>query len=182
MLTRRKVYRAFRQFDHLSDEEGDRLIRLFWLTTDWYWIVAPMLACIGMFLILAAMAGWVSVRWLGYDYAEYEEALVITGSALVCGIAGGGIAWLIARDIVTVLGLRRQLNRASCRCGQSLIGLPIRSVTLGPPEPGDARVRCPECGRVIILTESGLTPRDLIPWEQRTVPKELGQHRRSGRH
>jgi hypothetical protein len=99
----------------------------------------------------------------------------------VAVVLTGLLAGLLARDVVLLHLLRREVHKARCPgCRQSLMGLPITFRSLGPPEPGDAKVRCPECGRQWVLFDIGLTPQDLVPWEMRGVPKDYGKVRRAG--
>jgi hypothetical protein len=54
------------------------------------------------------------------------------------------------------------------------VGLPIRVVG-DDGDPSKRYVRCPECGRTHNLLEHGITPRDLVPFEQRIARADLAQ-------
>lgn len=91
---------------------------------------------------------------------------------------GGGLGFALANDLTLAREVRREVNRTRCpRCRQSLMGLPIRSRAIGQPDPNDAEVICTECGRLWPLLRLRLSPRDLIPYEQREVPEDVGRRR-----
>ncbi len=84
---------------------------------------------------------------------------------------------LLVRDLGIYLGLKDEVHRARCRkCRQSLLGVPIQTIG-ADPDPAKQFIRCPECGRKFVLMELGLTPRDLVPFEQRGVPSDFGKKR-----
>lgn len=178
----RKVYRAFGELKHLSDEECEkhlrrarlkptRLVHIPWMTA--------VLAALGWL----ALGAWFFQSRGGFAATPIDEALtdwrwmvgMVAGAALT-----GLMAGLLARDAVLLHLLRREVHKARCpECGQSLLGLPINFRGLGPPEPGDGKVRCPECGRQWVLFDIGLRPTDLVPWEVRGVPADYGKVKRA---
>lgn len=179
----RKVYRAFAELKHLSDEECEKHLRRVRLR-DTRLHHAPWGAgVLGMAAAVAVVAWFVESRWglkkIGVDdvlgspvaFVGVPAAAVLFG--LLCG--------LLARDLVLLRLLRAEVHKARCpKCKQSLLGLPITFRGLGPPEPGDGKVRCPECGRQWVLLDIGLRPTDLVPWEMRGVPNDYGKVRRQG--
>jgi hypothetical protein len=180
-MPRAKVWRAFPEFDSLSDEECLRCLRLTMLN-------APRsLGLVPLFCGLMGAAGLAALniatsaprdiaRLVGNNQDSQLIAEVgawVIGMVLVLSVAG-----LVGRDLLYYLCLRRAVRIANCRkCGQSLMGVPIIDTSLHG-EPGKARVRCPECGRVWMLLEIGLTPRDLIPLEMRATAKDFARAKR----
>lgn len=173
----RKVYRAFGELKHLSDEECERhLFRVRLKQTRLHLVPVPA-AVLGACAALAFSALWVLPR-MGLPGLLRAGPLVLVGVP-VFTVAAALISGLLARDLVLLHLLRAEIHKARCpKCKQSLLGLPITFRGLGPPEPGDGKVRCPECGRQWILFDIGLTPRDLVPWEMRGVPADYGKVRR----
>lgn len=177
----RKIYRAFDELKHLSDEECEVHLRRVRLRETrlhllpWGAVVLGVAIGLGVVALLVhSQMGLRSITVsdiLGNPYV-FVGVPAIT---LLVGLLTG----LLVRDLVLLRLLRDEIHKARCpRCRQSLMGLPIQSRALGPPEPGDAVVRCTECGRKWVLFDIGLTPRDLIPWEMRGVPKDYGKVRR----
>jgi DNA-directed RNA polymerase subunit RPC12/RpoP len=173
-----KPYRMFEEFDHLPDAECERYVRdacinaptltarlpmatTFVSLVAWFagWPAAAMFLPLRSYVPLPRSADWIAVLYV------------------VGGVAFTLLAWLVSRDVGVVLGIRRELRRASCRkCGQSLLGVPVQS-SGAEPDPAKQWVRCPECGRRWVLLELGLTPRDLIPFEQRVVSPDVAKRR-----
>jgi DNA-directed RNA polymerase subunit RPC12/RpoP len=173
-----KPYRMFDEFDHLSDAECERYVRDAYINADTLTARLPVILT-----VLAAMAwfgGWpaalatLAVR----DYVPVPRSLEGMLVAYVgLGVLFCGLVFLVTRDAGVVLGIRRELRRALCRkCGQSLMGVPINSVGVDH-DPAKQSVRCPECGRRWMLLEMGLTPRDLIPFEQRALDPSVATKR-----
>jgi hypothetical protein len=176
----RKIYRAFDELKHLSDEECEVHLRRARLRptrlAEVPWIVGFAAA-----LVVPGLVAWFIESRSGLASLELDD-LLSSATAFVgvpaAAALSGLIAGLFTRDMVLIHLLRREVHKARCpKCGQSLMGLPIQSRALGPPEPGDAVVRCTECGRKWVLFDIGLTPRDLIPWEMRGVPADYGKVR-----
>lgn len=166
-----KAYRAFPEFDRLSDEDCERYLlglrrqgRLRW----WKPILTFLLAVPLLSVPLLAVLGWFFsgpgvefVVWLdGFEFGPNWSLSVLFFGGLVPLILWGlphGVA-LIARDRVIRQALKKQINLALCAsCRQSLIGLPF--IQIG----GETGVRCPECGERWTLVALGLVPDDIRP-------------------
>ncbi|MDX2132931.1 MAG: hypothetical protein SFY69_12845 [Planctomycetota bacterium] len=179
-----KPYRMFEQFDGLSDAECARMmmdarINWPWLTVRWPMVIG-----------LAFVVGWPTLigllSWPGT--AAYAPGLMkwvplprtaewMIVFLVVTGVGGAGLAWALSRDAGMWLALKRTLERSSCRkCGQSLTGVPVQTIG-AEPDPAKQFVRCPECGKKWVLLDIGLTPRDLVPFEQRGVPTDFARKR-----
>jgi hypothetical protein len=181
-LPRAKPWRAFEAFDHIPEEECLRLVRQMIANLP-RWVgllpwLAGALAFIGVPVALVVLAqlpsttGWIPS--LGSTQAD--------GIALVIlGVLSTALAALATRDVIILVGLRRMLRKASCpKCGYSLVG--VKLTTRGvDPDPAKTEVKCPECGRRWVLLDIGLTPRDLISWEERAAIEHAGTLRRPPR-
>jgi len=170
-----KPYRALPEFEGVSREQCERALARAKSSTrsrPWRSAAAVVLGTLGtlvgveMLWAMSGVAGWSLGRALNEPWA------------LVLGAAGGLLAWALVRDREIASAMSRELARLRCRrCKQSLLGLPVHSRNIGAPDPADAWTRCPECGRVHKLLDLGLTPRDLIPFEQRDVPEDFARIR-----
>lgn len=179
-----RIYRAFRELDRFSDEECRRYVRR--ASKGWSkgWMA---LFPVGALLGAAAWAAGFAALFIRVFRPSWPIELNAEGTLFVLGIAVGSVLFaalgvLLARDLMLWIGLRRVIHAARCpKCRYTLMGLPIDYVGLPPPKPGDARVRCPECGKLVVLLDHGLTPLDLIPWEQREVRPDFAKKDTSGR-
>lgn len=181
---------AFPELDGASEQQRRRLLAKARRSIDWRILLralGPTLALL-VWLVLLALGTLSILPALG---AKPSAAHAIThpertpaGVALLIG-AGVGAALGVAlwRDSLIYRALRAEIVRTRCRkCGHSLLGLPVHSSRgVGAPDPADAGVRCAECGRRIRLLDAGLTPRDLIPFEQRDVPRNFARLRTDAR-
>lgn len=174
----RKPWRAFEEFDALSDEECRRLLRDASTQRRMFVSVLPALAAMlagGAWIVFVPVAlrnGWVGVWMVPSTSAGRVVAMVVSTVLVVSAAALGSRDWALRRT------LRREIDRVRCpRCDQSLAGLRIEYTGLDPHAPGATWVRCPECGRKWVLMDIGLTARDLVPWEQRGVPENFGSKR-----
>jgi len=103
------------------------------------------------------------------------EWLLVT--LVVSTVLATGLTYLLFRDLALWIGIRREIHRSNCpKCGQSLTGLRIRSVGLGY-DPANRFVRCTECGTEFCMLDIGVTPRDLVPFEQRAADPRIGRLR-----
>lgn len=178
-----KVYRAFPELEHMPDAECERIV---WRVR----ISRPTPVRLYVAAAVVGVAAWLAVAGLyavqaGLQVPDLEKEFgrLATLAAVLLGgtVLGGAVAVLLARDLFLWNGVRRHLRRASCpKCKQSLLGLPVQQISIGPPMPGEAWVRCTECGRKVVLMDVGLTPLDLTPWEQREVPPDVAKLRRGG--
>lgn len=174
-----KVWRAFRQFDSYSDAECRHVVAAAMINRPWLTVGVPRVAL--AILLIGWPAFWitavVALGGRGWAPIPRDDSVAMIVLA-VTTVAVAGIGRLIVRDLCLAWALRGEVHRSSCpRCGQSLQGVPIREVGLGG-DPSQRFVRCPECGREWNLLEHGITPRDLVPWEERGIPKEIGRLRR----
>jgi DNA-directed RNA polymerase subunit RPC12/RpoP len=176
----RKIYRAFGELKHLSDEECEKHLRRARLRTTRWHIVPWIVGVLGAGVWTVAVGSFVVSAWgvgTAMDRGFLLNAGVFVGVPVTAALSGL-MSGLLARDLVLLHLLRQEVHKARCpNCRQSLLGLPITFRGLGPPEPGDGKVRCPECGRQWILFDIGLRPTDLVPWEMRGVPHDYGKVR-----
>lgn len=174
-----RPWRAFEEFDHLSDEECEKHVGDAWANSETWMVLVPWIIGAMLFVLWPALLV-VGVAYFGFSAylpvprsAEWQIVVLATTTSMVsCG------AGFLSRDAVLYYLLRRELSRANCpRCRQSLRGLPVQSIGV-EPDPSKNFVRCTECGRVHKLLDLGLTPRDLVPLEQRRVPEDFAKIRR----
>jgi len=174
-----KVWRAFSELDHLTDSECISVCRrvIVQMPTwrgrlPWVLGVVPMIIVAILSAILMRKAGVLTTNLEQVHLWVLAVVIMVMGLAYALGV-------LLARDFNLYLLIRRDLRRARCKkCGQSLIGLKVIESAINPNTPGDARVRCPECGRLWVLLEIGLSPRDLIPYEERMADERVGMLKR----
>jgi DNA-directed RNA polymerase subunit RPC12/RpoP len=178
-IPHRKIYQAFPELDVFSDDEARRYLRTLARQGRLHrWI--PLLLGVLLFLVL-----FVSVTWLVgeaestmlYRAPLRLDAIEIDGISLwdlllaliwVVPIFGAPplLAWMV-RDGLIRRALTLKISFVRCpECEHSLIGLPLLEAQ---DEPG---VRCPECGRVVILARYGLKPEDLHPSAERTAAQK----------
>lgn len=173
-----RPYRMFPQFDHLSDSECEKYVRDAYINTPGLTAKVPIIAAV----LATALwyIGW-PIAFVTLPLASYvpmppsaEWRLV---AYIVLGVAFVSLTYFLTRDLGVYFGIRRELRRSNCRkCGQSLQGLPIHSAG-ADPDPAKQFVRCTECGRRWVLLDLGLSPRDLIPFEQRVVDSRVATRR-----
>jgi hypothetical protein len=174
-----KVYRAFPEFDGLSDEECARYVRHVRVHQRWQYQLIPLLT--GLALLVVWPVGWVVAarnlpvwQWVPMPPSD-ESRILLLG---VTSILVPAMTMLLLRDLALWWGVREEVNRARCpKCRQSLLGVPVQEVGVGG-DPAKRFIRCPECGRKYMLLDIGITPRDLIPFEQRAVAPDFAQKRR----
>lgn len=173
-----KPYRAFSEFDSFSEEECRRYARELRIHRPFLVVVMPRLAT-----VLVAIA-W-TIGWpLAVDHLPVNRFIPLPEShdgrllmLLISTIIAAAFAGFLLRDIFLWLGFREEVRGASCpKCRQSLLGVPVQSIGT-EPDPAKRFVRCPECGRKFVLLDIGITPRDLIPFEQRSVSPDFGRKR-----
>ncbi len=174
-----KVWRAFPEFDNYSDAECRHIVAAAKINRPWLTIGVPRIVLIGLLI------GW-PVYWvvgvLYFNVHRWAPVPADDGIALVVlavtTVMVALVMRLLVRDLCLAWALKVEIDRAACRkCGQSMQGVPVREVGLGG-DPSKRFVRCPECGKEWNLLESGITPRDLVPWEARGIPKDFGKVRR----
>lgn len=171
-----KVYRAFPEFDGVGTEQCERLVRRVRANGHWLLLLTPIGAIVAAVAWIAGLLALVGA----FERQPAGRFLADPSTVLVVGIVGatlfGAVGFLLVRDYALLLAMRREIQQIRCRkCKQSMLGLPIHTNTIGKPTPGDAWVRCPECGSKWNLLAIGLTPRDLIPYEQREVDERVAQ-------
>lgn len=171
-----KVYRAFPELDRFPDHECERFVRRARRRVlKWMWF--PVLALFGSFAAIAfgsvMLATYASeaIRaiaqtidrtiggWLEADFPVGD--LIIAAAFLLALTIGPWLAFALPRDALLRRAIAKRIEIANCTgCEHSLLGLPLLG-EVRDDQPGPA-VRCPECGRVMVLDEIGLTPDDLI--------------------
>lgn len=173
-----RPWRAFRELDDLSDLECDGVVRDALLNAPSYFESVPW--WLGGAMLLA----WPSAVVIASGYIALSRYVPIPADATLAAVelllttvlAGAGTL-LLSRGVILFVCIRRYLARSACRkCGQPLHGLPIGSIG-AEPNPANQSVRCAECGTKYNLLELGITPRDLVPLEQRRVDPHFGSKR-----
>lgn len=174
-LPHSKPWRAFEAFDHVPEDECRRLVRQ---------MVANLPRWVGLLPWCAGVLAFVAVPVALVVFSQIPStarwvpslgSLEADGVALVIiAVASTALSALATRDLIILVGLRRMLRKASCpKCGYSLVG--VKLTTRGvDPDPAKTEVKCPECGRTWVLLDIGLTPRDLISWEERARIEQAG--------
>lgn len=155
-----KLYRAFKELDHLSDEQCERLIRRvrtqkgISLKTGCLSVLAVGLAVVGFFLAFALFMEF------GQDWVEETESgQAVFSMVVVIGFIGvPAFTGLMTRDHFLrrnlLIALNNYIERVRClECQYILLGLPAE---LG-------RVTCSECGHTMTLESLGATEQDLLP-------------------
>lgn len=174
-----RPYRMFEEFDHLSDAECDRYVRDAYINAPTFTARLPLalatIACIAWYagwpFLVALFPGIPSQIPMPSSIGGRVILLIVTGVAFTACV------YFVLRDLGVYLGIRRELRRACCRkCGQSLMGLPIHLSGVDP-DPAKRFVRCTECGRKWVLLDIGITPRDLVPFEQRVTRADVAKRR-----
>jgi hypothetical protein len=179
-LPRIKVWRAFSEFDGMSDEQCWHALNQMAFTVGKWPIALKWLGGavgIGIFAAANVFGGLDEFprRWLPNDPGASDVMEAAWG--ILGGLVFGIVGVLLARDWVYYLLLRAAMKRRCCRkCGQSLMGVRIIDTSLYG-EPGKAKVRCPECGTLFVLLDIGLSPRDLIPFEGSRSLSDVGRLR-----
>ncbi|MFA6043528.1 MAG: hypothetical protein WC718_00965 [Phycisphaerales bacterium] len=173
-----KPWRAISDLDDLSDSECEAVVRDALLTQGAHaetvpWILGAITLVAWPVGILIAMQ-YVTLNRFVPIAADPTLAII---EMLVTTVLAGAAVALLSRDVLLYLSIRRYLARASCpKCHQPLYGLPIQSIG-AEPNPANQFVRCAECGKKYSLLDLGLTPRDLVPLEQRRVDPNFGAKR-----
>ena len=167
-----KVYRAFPELDGFPDHECRRFVRRARRRVlVWMWV--PVVGLFGSFAAIAAAIVAVNVhfrdqlrslsRWFdraigGVIPVEYPVGdLAVAAIFLFAITVGPWLAFALPRDSLIRRAVAKRIEIADCTgCEHSLIGLPLLT---GRADPA---VRCPECGRDMVLSEIGLIPDDLL--------------------
>jgi hypothetical protein len=171
-----KVYRAFPELDRFPDHECERFVKRARRTQlRWMWL--PVLALpVSLALAIASVALVASTleaqirainhaadRVLGGAFeavlgsSVYPSDILMPLCVLLLISLGPWLTFAVLRDTLLRRAIARRLEIANCTgCDHSLLGLPLLE---DHPKPA---VRCPECGREMVLAEIGLTPEDLI--------------------
>lgn len=171
----RKIYRAFPELDRFTDEQCVNFLRVISLRRWWMRFVASVVWVV-TFIVLMFVYFWIVDPLLNNGWLDRLDQVVlfqmpgwgaITSADLLVTVVNVGLFFVLP-TFVAILTRDRMLSRALGRhilgarcpgCKQSLIGLPI-----DPDEAGNGpRTRCPECGRMWVLRDLGLTPADLRP-------------------
>jgi DNA-directed RNA polymerase subunit RPC12/RpoP len=172
-----KPWRAFEQFDDLSDSECQRHVADAFINYPWLGRIPIILS---LFTLLAWPTTWAILAGLGVipKWIPVARSAEWVGIQLIVTtvLATAGVYW-VTRDLAIWLGLRRSLLRGCCpKCRQSLAGVPLHTAGINN-DPSLQWVRCPECGKKVMLLEHGITPRDLVPWELRRPDPNLAKRR-----
>lgn len=135
-----KVYRAFPELDHFSDDQCRKFVRAanrgFWWTSlrIFVWVSGAIsvlaVAAIGLSFLTGAWK-----KWLGDSVVEFVGDL----SPWLAAALLFPLAALVLRDWLLIRLVRSILRTRGCcsRCSYGLLGLPVDA---------DLSVTCPECG------------------------------------
>lgn len=135
-----KVYRAFPELDHFSDDQCRKFVRAanrgFWWTSlrIFVWVSGAIsilaVAAIGLSFLTGAWK-----NWLGDSVVEFVGDL----SPWLAAALLFPLAALVLRDWLLIRLVRSILRTRGCcsRCSYGLLGLPVDA---------DLSVTCPECG------------------------------------
>ncbi|MEX2217696.1 MAG: hypothetical protein WD749_02965 [Phycisphaerales bacterium] len=167
----RKIYRSFPDLDAFSDAECERFIlqatsQRPWML-GWAVLVGAGLAALWLFVLIPLIV--LAADAIGPKLTS-DAALAISGITLTTlAVLGTLLPAMWVRDTLLIRTIRDRIALARCPfCGQSLLGLPL----LANSE--RETVRCPECGRVVILEEIGLRHAELIPRAAAPDPSAAG--------
>lgn len=173
-----KPWRAFPEFDGVPDADCERYVRDAMINHPRLTVSVPVL--VGLLLFLVWPTAWVLAVWLLPVRSVIPLPTSMGGiviALVVSTVLVAGLGLLLTRDLGVYIGLKREMGRAKCpKCAQSLLGVPVQSIG-SEPDPAKQFVRCPECGKKYCMLDIGLTPRDLIPFEQRVVDANVGATR-----
>lgn len=155
-----KLYRAFKELDHLTDEQCGRLIQRIrtqkfnTLKTGCVSILAVVVSIVVVSLVFALFME------LAQTWVEGSRTLqTILPMVVLVGIIGfPAFAGLMTRDAFLrrnlSIALHDYIERVRClKCQYILIGLPAES----------GCVTCAECGHAMTLESLGATEQDLLP-------------------
>lgn len=169
-----RFYRAFPQLDRLTDEQCEELaIRARTERGDAAWMIpvgagvllafvsAGVLYMLSLLTLTAAGAGGGGGKApvAGSTAAANLKPLE---TVLFLGVAAGAIAvfflvMILVHRVMIARTMIRLTRRGDCPfCDFSLVGLVVDRAKGGT-------VRCPECGRVVVLVEHRIREEDLIP-------------------
>lgn len=152
-----RVYRAFPELDHFSDQECEALVAAarhryraavlaFFAITVVAVAIVSLAGAVLFIALLSQTRSGVGVGTRQHFELVFMLALFIIAVTL-------SVAALITRDAALRWVIRRQIIDARCpECAYPLLGL----------EAAHDEVRCPECGRLCRLAEMGLTEADII--------------------
>ena len=167
-----KMYRAFPELDPFPDHECRRFVRRARRRVlAWMWV--PVVGLLASFAAIVAIVVMIIThyedelrtvsRWLdrciggviSVDYPVGDLAILVV--FLLAITVGPWLAFALPRDALIRRAIAKRIEIAECTgCEHSLIGLPL---LVGRADPA---VRCPECGREMVLSEIGLIPDDLL--------------------
>lgn len=159
-------YRTTDEFDGFDDIELEHLIFQAKLRRDDAIWILPLVSVIALWIFVFG-----PIASLAFILARSVATPMATGNApgspstlsvgeliaivlvAVFGLLATIAAWIIIRRWLIIRSIRHIMSKASCPyCSFDLRGLPVAEQTL---------VRCPECGELIVLSDFGLSKRDL---------------------
>ncbi|MCP3904632.1 MAG: hypothetical protein GY715_13480 [Planctomycetes bacterium] len=144
-----KIYRAFPELDHLSDEQCERL--LVRTRNDELPQTFRLLVCVAVGSVTLLMSFSLFMTFVRDDGSLSDLVLLVAIPAVPA------ILTLFTRDVLLRRALRKaitsRIDRVRCpRCRYILIG----------QRPVDEHVTCPECGNETSLETLGVTVDDLV--------------------
>lgn len=164
-----KVYRAFPELDAFSDGECRTFVQLAQRERA-VGLLSTAMGAVVVAVCVGAMAGYVA--WTGLSLVLGEADLrplndvrfgayvSLTGFA---AIFFASLSGLVIRDLWIRWAIARRLGVARCsRCNYSLLGLSVI----------EDRVKCPECGTVVCLSDRGLKPVDILAGARELVLRD----------
>jgi hypothetical protein len=157
-----RPWRLVRELDAFDDARCEAFVRdVLWVRRTGLLAAFPIALIVGMTLTV-----WASeiaydhpkAAWASRDEAVGRLTGVLFGVAMICITVSAAFTPYM---LLLRWGLGRQIARAGCpSCGYTMLGLPL----LTPDDDYDphSRVKCPECGTIIVLEHHGLRPEDVM--------------------
>ncbi|MDX2146632.1 MAG: hypothetical protein SFZ23_03840 [Planctomycetota bacterium] len=179
-----RVWRCFSTLRNISDAEGEHILNRATqlMPASAEWLPAAAASALALAFILGSVAARSQLLPLAGPLDPAAESLVVALWFVLGASAIFFASWFLFNTLVMLVAIARDLRRLCCpKCRHPLQGLRVIFSRVDVQVPGDARVRCPECGRTWVLLEIGVSPADLVPFEQREVPRDLGRVRRQPR-
>mgnify|MGYP003386273328 CR=1 FL=1 len=102
----------------------------------------------------------------------------VNWSTIIIGLPFIAVGWSIGSSVAFCYQMWRACQKlvktSRCaRCNYSLCEVP-KERCISIDGIATVSVRCPECGKKLVLADAGLCEWDLVPWEQREISPDVG--------